>query len=593
MITNLADELPLVDRMTDALNGELIRRQELLRAAGNFSSVRDYERARAAGAPLPEVPTLLVVCDEFSELLSAKPDFIDTFVQIGRVGRSLGVHLLLASQRLEEGRLRGLDAHLSYRIGLRTFSAMESRIVLGVTDAFELPRAPGHGFLKFGTEPLTRFRSAYVSGVHRRPETYLEPTGRRCRGAAGVHHRLPRARRRPGAGPPSRRTTPTTATGESLLDILVDRLAGRGTPAHQVWLPPLAEPPTLDELLGPVTPDPRRGLCSAREDLAGQLRAVAGIVDRPLEQRRDPLEFDLSAGAGHLVVTGGPRSGKSTALRTVITSLALTHTPREVQFYCLDFGGGSLPALRGLPHVGGVAGRQNAGAVRRTVAEVAGVLAERERRFAEHEIDGIAAYRAARARGEFADDPYGDVFLVVDGWQTLRKDFEDLEETISDLAARGLAYGVHVIAACARSFDLRPAVRDLFGSRLELRLGDPIDTMVDRVAAQRVPAGRAGTGRRRLEAPDAAGAAEDRRRGGRPRAAGRDRRRWWRRSPRPGAAEPAPHVRLLPATVPYHDLPPRDEFVGRRTATERRHRRAGPGPGPAGLLHRPALPAAR
>ena len=168
VITNLADELPLVDRMVDAIDGELMRRQELLRKAGNFASLRDYEKARAGGAPLPPLPSLLIVCDEFSELLSAKPDFIDLFVQIGRLGRSLGVHLLLASQRLEEGRLRGLDTHLSYRIGLRTFSALESRAVLGVPDAYELPRSPGHGYLKFGTEPLTRFKAAYVSGPFRR-----------------------------------------------------------------------------------------------------------------------------------------------------------------------------------------------------------------------------------------------------------------------------------------------------------------------------------------------------------------------------------------------------------------------------------------
>ena len=96
---------------------------ELLRAAGNFASLRDYERAREQGADLRPLPTLFVVLDEFSELLSAKPEFIDLFVMIGRLGRSLGIHLLLASQRLEEGRLRGLDSHLSYRVGLRTFSA--------------------------------------------------------------------------------------------------------------------------------------------------------------------------------------------------------------------------------------------------------------------------------------------------------------------------------------------------------------------------------------------------------------------------------------------------------------------------------------
>ncbi|HEY9522499.1 MAG TPA: type VII secretion protein EccCa, partial [Thermopolyspora sp.] len=166
VITNLEDELPLVDRMHDALHGEVIRRQELLRSSGNFASLRDYERAREQGAALQPLPTLFIVLDEFSELLSAKPEFVDLFVMIGRLGRSLGVHLLLASQRLEEGRLRGLDTHLSYRIGLRTFSAMESRVVLGVPDAYELPSAPGNGYLKFDTTGMTRFKAAYVSGAH-------------------------------------------------------------------------------------------------------------------------------------------------------------------------------------------------------------------------------------------------------------------------------------------------------------------------------------------------------------------------------------------------------------------------------------------
>ncbi|MFB7507535.1 type VII secretion protein EccCa, partial [Streptomyces broussonetiae] len=109
VITNLADDLTLVDRMGDSIRGELNRRQEMLRDAGNYANIHDYEKARAAGAPLQPIPSLVLVIDEFSELLTAKPDFIEMFVQIGRIGRSLGVHLLLASQRLEEGRLRGLE----------------------------------------------------------------------------------------------------------------------------------------------------------------------------------------------------------------------------------------------------------------------------------------------------------------------------------------------------------------------------------------------------------------------------------------------------------------------------------------------------
>jgi S-DNA-T family DNA segregation ATPase FtsK/SpoIIIE len=556
VITNLVDELPLVDRMADAINGELLRRQELLRAAGNFSSLRDYEKARTAGAPLAQVPTLFVVCDEFSELLSRRPDFIETFVQIGRVGRSLGVHLLLASQRLEEGRLRGLDTHLSYRIGLRTLSDMDSRVTLGVPDAFSLPTAPGHGFLRFGTDPLVRFRAAYVSGVYSPavvrtagPDTGGQPglaeysTGYI---APAVEDEQPVA---PAVDP--------DAVGESLLDILVDRLAGRGAPAHQVWLPPLDEPPTLDQLLGGLTTDPVRGLRAARLELKGQLRAAVGVIDRPLEQRRDPLVLDLAGAAGHLVVTGAPRSGKSTAIRTVIAALALTHTPREVQFYCLDFGGGSLGSIRGLPHVAGVAGRQNTGAVRRTIAEVTALLGERERRFGEHDIDGMAAYRARRAGGD-TDDPHGDVFLVIDGWVTLRKDFEDLEDVVTAIATRGLAYGVHLVVSCSRGFDLRHNVRDLFGSRIELRLGDPIDSMVDRASALRVPEDRPGRGviasrhqiLMALPRVDSVQAAADLPAG--VAALVDTAAAAW-----PGA--PAPAVRMLPTRLPYTALPPRDD----------------------------------
>ena len=462
MITNLESELPLVDRMNDALEGELNRRQELLRRAGNFASLRDYEKARAAGAPLAPLPVLLVICDEFSELLQKKPEFIDLFVQIGRVGRSLGVHLLLASQRLEEGRLRGLDTHLSYRIGLRTFSAMESRSVLGVPDAYELPRSPGHGYLKSGTDPLVRFKAAYVSGPYRRPGTATATAGHPGRVLHYTTHEV-------ALPDPAASTPPPGESTRSLLDVLVGRIAGAGTPAHQVWLPPLHQSTNLDELLGALVTEPELGLTVGNPQLRGTLQVPVALVDKPYEQRRDMLWLNLSGAAGHAAVVGGPQSGKSTLLRTVLCGLSLTHTPAQVQLYCLDFGGGGLAGLRELPHVGGVAGRQESAAVRRTVGEVATLLAERER------------------AGNTARDGRADVFLVVDGWATIRSEYDDLEPVITDLATRGLSYGIHVVATASRWMDFRPAIRDLFGSRLELRLGDPADSAVSRKAAENVP----------------------------------------------------------------------------------------------------------
>ena len=136
------------------------------------------------------MPSLFIVVDEFSEMLTAKPEFIDLFVAIGRLGRSLGLHLLLASQRLEEGRLRGLESHLSYRVGLRTFSAAESRTVLGVPDAYELPAVPGLGYLKPDQSTLLRFKAAYVSGPPSGRPGYVATRAATC--AASCRSRSPR-----------------------------------------------------------------------------------------------------------------------------------------------------------------------------------------------------------------------------------------------------------------------------------------------------------------------------------------------------------------------------------------------------------------
>ena len=494
VITNLAQELTLVDRMQDALSGEMVRRQELLREAGNFASIRDYEKARVAGEDLAPMPSLFIVVDEFSEMLSAKPEFIDLFVAIGRLGRSLGLHLLLASQRLEEGRLRGLESHLSYRIGLRTFSAQESRAVLGVPDAYELPAVPGLGLpqarpdLDDPVQGGLRLRAAVEPGPG--PPRRGRPPARHPAvhdlGGAGADGARPRAGAR--AASPSRRSRrrrcwTSRSTGWT----------ATARPPHQVWLPPLDVPDTLERLMGDLTDDPTLGLVSPGWRALGGLVVPLGTVDRPREQRRDTLTVNLSGAAGHVAVVGGPRSGKSTMLRTIVTSMSLTTTPLESQFFVLDFGGGTFSPLTELPHVAGVGTRSEPEVVRRILAEVAGIVDRREAYFRANGIDSIETYRSRRAQGR-ADDGYGDVFLVVDGWSTLRSDFDDLEMEIQQLASRGLTFGLHVVTGAARWADFRASMRDLLGTRLELRLGDPMDSEIDRKVAALVPTGRPGRG---------------------------------------------------------------------------------------------------
>jgi S-DNA-T family DNA segregation ATPase FtsK/SpoIIIE len=486
VITNLADELPLVARMYDALRGELIRRQELLRRAGNYASIRDYHEARSSGVALDPLPSLFVVVDEFSELLTAYPDFIELFVMIGRLGRSLGVHLLLASQRLDDGRIHALETHLSYRIGLRTFSAMESRSVLGVPDAYELPPSPGNGYLRFDVSSMVRFKAAYVSGPYRAPARArigaTDPSVTRVL----EYGTTPIAADRPEPAP-ERTDGEERSRADSVMRVIIDRLSGQGTPAHQVWLPPLADPPSLDQLMPPLVVDPDRGLQAMYPAGHEPLKVPIGVVDRPLDQRRELLHADVSGMGGHVGVAGGPQSGKTNLIRALITALALQNSPRDVQFYCLDFGGGGLTRLADLPHVGAVAVRADSDRVARVVTEVIEVLERREQIFAANAIDSVATYRQRRARGEFPEDEYGDVFLVVDGWGTLRQDFEKQETAIRRLTARGLNYGVHLVVGAARWNDIQLSMRDQIGSKFELRLGETIDSLIDMRVAATVP----------------------------------------------------------------------------------------------------------
>jgi S-DNA-T family DNA segregation ATPase FtsK/SpoIIIE len=497
LITNLQSDLTLIDRMRAALSSEQERRQQMLREAGNLDNIQQY-RARWQASPAMEpMPYLMIVVDEFAELLANRPEFLELFVAIGRVGRSLGMHLLLATQRLGEGRIQGLDGLLRYRICLRTFSVMESSAVLDTPDAFYLPSFPGIGYFKVDTTIYEQFKSALISAPYF--------AGKRGNEQALIQRFSPTGK----LVPYVRAAEKNSSAGalqhigdENLhteMDGVIQHLIARQRQqqkrqVHQVWLPPLAPYLTLGEVFSLQRTNKLESPAHKHIIRPDLLQVPIGVVDIPVMQKQEPLVLDLSGAGGHLAIVGAPQTGKSTFLQTLIAAFGITHTPKEVQFYCIDLGGGQLRRLEQMPHVGSVCDKTERSKVRRLIRQVRTIIEERVYLFREARIDTMMTLRARRQAGEFQDMPFGDVFLVIDDFAHFQQEFEDLEVELFEVAAAGLAYGVHLIFASNRWNDIRSKLRDSIGTRLELRLNDPLESEVSKTAALSLPAGIPGRG---------------------------------------------------------------------------------------------------
>jgi type VII secretion protein EccCb len=264
-----------------------------------------------------------------------------------------------------------------------------------------------------------------------------------------------------------------------LREVVLGQLGTGEMRAYRMWLPPLTDPTPVNELVA--------------RDRRQPLRFGLGIMDEPRRHRQEVWGIDVSAAGGNIAIGGAPQTGKSMFLQTLVLSASATHTPRQIQFYCVDMGGGGLMYLEDLPHVGGVATRSEPDRVNRVVAEMKAVLRQREATFKQYRVGSIAAYRQMRddPTHPASADPFGDVFLIIDGWPAFVSEFPDLEPVVQDLAGQGLAYGVHTIISTPRWTELKSRVRDYLGTKVEFRLGDVNETQVDRMTRD-IPANRPG-----------------------------------------------------------------------------------------------------
>ncbi len=415
LVTNLNADAHGIDRLVASLRAELRRRQRVLREAG-ADDIEAYRVRTAVGpAATPALTRLLVVIDEYAELIEESPEALDVLMSLGRLGRSLGIHLLLASQRLDDGRLRGLDAHLRFRLCLRTASAAESVAVIGAPVAARLPAAPGWAWLsRDGT--LVRLRVALVDQPAEAVNTELR--------------RWPADCSKPG---------PTVAP---------------------VCLPEL---PTMLSL-------GTEGASSAERE---PWKACIGLLDLPERGEQRPLRLDLTGPVANLAVAGAPRSGRSTLLASVVAALAESTSPQQLAIHVITAAPSLLTSIAGLPHVGTVA----------TTRELAGQI-----------VTAVADTVAHRQSA--AEPSHPRVLLVVDDVAAVLRFDDMLTEQLSKIATAGLSVGVSVALSCGRWTELRGGLRESIGSRWELRMNDPADSMLPQLT-RRLPrqvAGRLLTG---------------------------------------------------------------------------------------------------
>ncbi|KCB61237.1 ESX-5 secretion system protein EccC5 [Mycobacterium tuberculosis BTB09-565] len=496
IITDLEEDQALMERFLDALWGEIARRKAICDSAGvddakEYNSVR--ARMRARGQDMAPLPMLVVVIDEFYEWFRIMPTAVDVLDSIGRQGRAYWIHLMMASQTIES-RAEKLMENMGYRLVLKARTAGAAQAA-GVPNAVNLPAQAGLGYFRKSLEDIIRFQAEFlwrdyfqpgvsIDGeeapalVHSidyiRPQLFtnsftplevsvgghdIEPVVAQPNGEVLESDDIEGGEDEDEEGV----RTPKVGT------VIIDQLRKIKFEPYRLWQPPLTQPVAIDDLVNRFLGRPWHKEYGSACNLVFPI----GIIDRPYKHDQPPWTVDTSGPGANVLILGAGGSGKTTALQTLICSAALTHTPQQVQFYCLAYSSTALTTVSRIPHVGEVAGPTDPYGVRRTVAELLALVRERKRSFLECGIASMEMFRRRKFGGEAGpvpDDGFGDVYLVIDSYRALAEENEVLIEQVNVIINQGPSFGVHVVVTADRESELRPPVRSGFGSRIELRL---------------------------------------------------------------------------------------------------------------------------
>ncbi|GCD46562.1 FtsK/SpoIIIE domain-containing protein [Streptomyces paromomycinus] len=497
MVTDLDSHL--VERALTSLTAELTRRERLLADAGakDHTEYRAMRRRDPAMAPLPR---LLLIIDEFATLARDVPEFVPGLVGIAQRGRSLGLHLLLATQRPAGVVTADIRANTNLRISLRVTDALDSQDVLEVNDAVSISSdTPGRALARIGHRSVLPFQTAFVGAVRDGAQATSQDAGDTENGGQSAQPQtdadvwtsdltwslLGRTAAEPAEetadlfdaiqeamddrDAPTDLTALVDAVQQAAADLEIER-------QPSPWLPALPHAVSLAEL--PDRPDPADGRLAP---------VVWGLADLPGAQRQEPLELDLTR-FGHLYVLGTPRSGRSQVLRTIGGALARRHSSADVHLYGIDAAGGALSPLSALPHCGAVVPRADLERLGRLLSRLTAEMSARQELLTSH---GAANLTELRAFLPPAERP-AHIVVLIDGWDSLAALLNDHDggrpvQELTSLIREGAPMGLHVIATSERAL-MTGKVASLNDERLLLRLTDRNEYSLAGIPPKQVPA---------------------------------------------------------------------------------------------------------
>lgn len=459
MVTDLDEHL--AERALRCLEAELKYRERLLREAG-ASDLPDYLRNNNDGGE--PVPRLLVIIDEFATLKAELPDFIDALVGVAQRGRSLGVHMLLATQRPRGAISENIKANTNMRIALRMQDKGDSSDVIGTGDAADISRsAPGRAYVRLGPSEIVPIQSALSTGE--RNEEAMAPV----EVARFVYGPVPREAPLAASAPEGGSARVGADEPETDLGVLVSTITeafeATGYPEpRRPWPEPLPGELDLDALID-------QALAAVGDSKLPDFVPV-GLADDPEAQSQYPAGWIPRL--GNLLIFGLVGSGTTTALSSLALSLARLYAPEELHLYVLDFGAGELAPLGDLPHCGGYVLSSDSERQRRVT------------RFLGEELD--------RRRQMSAADRAGLPMIVamLDGWPAFVEEYKeyadrDVIDAVAKVCSDGPEVGLYVMLTSDRSSGISNKIVSTSQQRWALKLPERSDYSVVGQRSKAVP----------------------------------------------------------------------------------------------------------